>query len=321
MSITPPVPDATSNQFKRSIVLGKFAVCNRFQYYDASGTPSGEIIDTGNSIFYGDMTVKGTAIFDKNVTLPNYYDKTYVDGLSLKGETGPKGETGTNGTDGVTGPKGETGTNGTDGVTGPKGDTGFTGPEGIQGFTGPRGAEGLRGFTGPGGEQGVPGTSYLTQSGTNLYYTGGNFGIGKVPTTALDVNGTLSTTSLNTGTLTLGNVLKYGGTSTNINIATNLTFPLHNYYYVYQNSIDGFLDIQLPDVHNQTIPPFQFTIVNMYAADTYGLVPYSSSASTPTFLYSKTKQQLASRNQVYNVSSSTSIFLTIHYFDKNWYIM
>jgi len=134
-------------------------------------------------------------------------------------------------------------------------------------------------------------------------------------------NDLITTTSLNTGTFTLGNILKYGGTSTGINIATNLTFPLHNYYYVYQNSIDGFLDIRLPDVHNQTIPPFQFTIVNMYPADTYGLVPYSSSASTPTFLYSKTGLQLASRNQVYNVSSSTSIFLTIHYFDKKWYLM
>ena len=117
--------------------------------------------------------------------------------------------------------------------------------------------------------------------------------------------------------------MKIGGTHTNLSASINLTFPLEPYYYVYQNYADGWVDIRLPDVHNQTIPPFQFTIVNMYTFATYGLQPYSSNASTPTFLYSKTKVQLSSRNQTYDVptSTTTSIFTTIHYYDKNWYIM
>ena len=338
-SITPPAPDATANQFKRSIVLGNFAVCDRFQYYDSTGTPSGTIIDTGNSVFYGNVTVKGTLEYS-SLELTNYYTKTQSDSnYANKTDTASSFDTIVtnyynktsidskftniiNGTTSLTGYYTKTNidgkfdniTNGTTSLTAYYTKTNIDGKftDLINGTTV------LNNYYNKTYIDGLPtGTNYLTKSGTNLYYTGGNFGIGKVPTTKLDIDGDVKIS----GTFTLGNVLKYGGTSTNINIATNLTFPLHTYYYVYQNSTDGFLDIRLPDVHNQTMPPFQFTIVNMYPADTYGLVPYSSSASTPTFLYIKTGLQLASRNQVYNVSSSTSIFLTIHYFDKNWYIM
>ena len=50
---TPPAPDKTANQFKRSIVSGKFIVQDRFSSYDVSGNPSGVVVDTGNSFFTG----------------------------------------------------------------------------------------------------------------------------------------------------------------------------------------------------------------------------------------------------------------------------
>jgi len=315
MAHIPPTPDATSNQFKRSIVSGRFVVQDRYESYGATGSPSGNIIDSGNSYFYGDVSVSGVFTVLNSASLPNhynttqsnerYYTKEYIDGIPL----GKTGYTGFTGAAGVSGARGDTGFTGSAGVAGARGDTGFTGSAGVAG------AKGDTGFT---GSQGVAGTNYFTQSGSDIYYNTGNVGIKKVPTSTLDVNGTLTT-----GILNIGNYLKTGGTATLLSSSVNLTFPIDSYYYVYENYISGYLEIRLPDVHNQTIPPFQFTIVNMYAYATYGLQPYSSNASTPTFLYSKTRQQLASRNQTYDVPTSTtiSIFTTIHYFDKNWYIM
>jgi hypothetical protein len=360
MSHTPPTPDPTSNQFKRSIVSGRFVVQDRYESYGATGSPSGDVIDPGNSYFYGDVSVSGVLTVLNSATLPNYYNTTqsneryytkdYINGIPLgktgdtgyTGYTGPIGNTGFTGSIGQTGDTGYTGPIGNTGYTGSigqTGDTGYTGPIGNTGFTGPAGIQGPKGdsgsigltgytgftgqigdtgFTGPQGNQGIAGTNYFTQSGSDIYYSTGNVGIKKVPTSTLDVNGTLTT-----GILNIGNYLKTGGTTTLLSSSINLTFPIDSYYYVYENYISGWIDIRLPDVHNQTIPPFQFTIVNMYAYATYGLQPYSSNASTPTFLYSKTRQQLASRNQTYDVPTSTtiSIFTTIHYYDKNWYIM
>jgi hypothetical protein len=347
MAHIPPAPDNTANQFKRSIVSGKFIVQDRYEFYGATGAPSGNVIDSGDSYFYGDVRISGDLTVVGSSSIPNYYTKDYIDGIPLgktgdtgyTGYTGPIGNTGFTGSigqtgdtgftgpigntgftgsigqtgdTGFTGPIGNTGPKGIDGTNGTRGDTGFTGPKGIDGTNGTRGDTG---FTGP---QGVAGTNYFTQSGSDIYYNSGNVGIKKVPTSTLDVNGTLTT-----GILNIGNYIKTGGTATLLSSSVNLTFPLDSYYYVYENYISGWLDIRLPDVHNQTIPPFQFTIVNMYAYATYGLQPYSSNASTPTFLYSKTRQQLASRNQIYDVPTSTtiSIFTTIHYYDKNWYIM
>ena len=71
------------------------------------------------------------------------------------------------------------------------GPTGNTGPTGPQGLTGPTG------------------TSLWQQNGTNIYYNAGNVGIGKTtPTQALDVSGSLITTSdstINSVTVGRGN--------------------------------------------------------------------------------------------------------------------
>jgi hypothetical protein len=235
------------------------------------------------------------------------------------GFTGAKGETGFTG---FTGAKGETGFTGFTGVKGETGFTGFTGAKGEtgergdMGFTGARGVEGSRGFTGAQGIQGIAGTSYFTQSGTNLYYTAGSVGIGKIPTSTLDVDGTLTTKILN-----IGNFLKIGGTASNLYSSTNLSFPLDPYYYLYPSNATAYIEIRLPDVHQKTIPPFQFTIVNTNKFESIGIIPYSSDAITPTFLYSPMRAQLASRNQSYDVLSTISTFITIMYFSQSWYIM
>ena len=85
---------------------------------------------------------------------------------SLRGEQGPKGETGATGPQGEkgdTGPAGETGPKGDTGATGSKGDkgdtgaTGATGPQGPKGDTGPQGPKGDTGDTGPQGPKGDTG--------------------------------------------------------------------------------------------------------------------------------------------------------------------
>jgi len=60
---TLPNPDKTSNQFKRTIISGKFIVQDRYSIYDTSGNPSGIVVDTGDSFFYGNVTVKGNSTF------------------------------------------------------------------------------------------------------------------------------------------------------------------------------------------------------------------------------------------------------------------
>ena len=98
-----------------------------------------------------------------------------------------------------------------------------------------------------------------------------------------------------------------------------LSFPLDPYYYVYPNN-SSYLEIRLPDVHQKTFPSFQFTIVNMNRFESFGIIPYSSNTITPVYLYNSIEVQLASRNQSYDVYSTTSTFITIVYFNRNWYI-
>ena len=253
---------------------------------------------------------------------------------SFTGSTGYTGATGYTGFTGVTGDSGATGFTGNTGATGYTGYTGVAGAQGIQGLTGPTGAQGIQGVAGVAGAQGiqgvagvagaqgiqgvagVAGTSYFTQSGSDIYYNTGNVGIKKVPTSTLDVNGTLTTTILN-----IGNYLKIGANPTNLYFSINLTFPLDPYYYVSPSIDSGFIDIRLPDIHQKTMPSFQFTIVNMNTYESFGIIPYSSNAASPTFLYSPMRAQLASRNQLYDVVNTTSCLITIMYFNQNWYIM
>jgi hypothetical protein len=96
--------------------------------------------------------------------------------------TGPKGDTGPQGLQGipgVAGPKGDTGSQGPQGipgVTGPKGDTGPQGPQGIPGVTGPVGPQGPKGEPGPAGS----GASMIEAYNVNI----GNWRIGTTDTLA-----------------------------------------------------------------------------------------------------------------------------------------
>ncbi len=67
------------------------------------------------------------------------------DPLSVKGDIGPTGPTGPQGTIGLTGPQGELGPTGLTGATGSQGPTGLTGPQGIKGDTGTQGPQGTVG--------------------------------------------------------------------------------------------------------------------------------------------------------------------------------
>ena len=108
-------------------------------------------------------------------------------GFTGSGVTGPTGPTGS----GVTGPQGQTGPTGNDGVKGQTGPQGQTGNDGVTGPTGPTGT----GVTGPTGPQGTDGNVW-TQTGTSAYYNTGYVGIGtSSPSTTLEVEGVLKTSS------------------------------------------------------------------------------------------------------------------------------
>ena len=90
-----------------------------------------------------------------------------------------------------TGPAGADGADGATGPTGPAGADGATGPAGADGATGPAGADGA---TGPAG---ADATNYWTESGSNLYRSSGNVGIGTTsPSAKLEVSGTARITDL-----------------------------------------------------------------------------------------------------------------------------
>jgi hypothetical protein len=142
------------------------------------------------------------------------------------GPTGPTGNTGPIGSTGATGPTGPIGLQGNPGTasnTGATGRTGTTGPTGQTGSTGtigPTGAIGPIGPVGPVGPIGPVGTSYFTQSGNNIYYTGGNVGVGKIPTNgiALDILGNETVSgSISCSQMTLAN----GGNSATLAFVAN----------------------------------------------------------------------------------------------------
>nr|VFJ48814.1 MAG: Collagen triple helix repeat-containing protein [Candidatus Kentron sp. FM]VFJ49309.1 MAG: Collagen triple helix repeat-containing protein [Candidatus Kentron sp. FM]VFK08472.1 MAG: Collagen triple helix repeat-containing protein [Candidatus Kentron sp. FM] len=134
----------------------------------------------------------------KEVEFCNGSEWTRVEGP--QGEQGPQGEKGDTG---ETGPQGE---QGPEGPQGEKGDTGETGLQGEQGSPGVDGEDGESAYqlwleagnTGTEedfiaslkGEKGDTGDSFWSESGDDVYYAGGNIGIGTAnPEAKLDVVG------------------------------------------------------------------------------------------------------------------------------------
>ena len=108
------------------------------------------------------------------------------------GPTGPQGNQGIQGPQGVKGdagaqgPIGPTGAQGTKGDTGAQGPIGPTGAQGTKGDTGAQGPIGPTGAQGPQGPTGTDGSDALWQvSGNNMYYAGGNVGVGNTNPDAL----------------------------------------------------------------------------------------------------------------------------------------
>jgi hypothetical protein len=83
-------------------------------------------------------------------------------GQGAKGDKGPTGTTGADGSQGIQGPTGTTGADGSQGIQGPTGTTGADGSQGIQGVTGATGADGsqgIQGVTGATGDKGATGAT------------------------------------------------------------------------------------------------------------------------------------------------------------------
>jgi hypothetical protein len=102
-----------------------------------SGTHSTLIVESDavsvNKLFFG--ATNGQSIYVSGGDL--YVNDVVFSGGTSSGTSGPQGETGPQGFDGLTGSQGETGPQGFDGVTGPQGETGPQGSNGANGSDGP----------------------------------------------------------------------------------------------------------------------------------------------------------------------------------------
>ena len=129
-------------------------------------------------------------IFTDGETFQNKLDAGTLKGE--KGDTGsqgPQGLKGEKGDTGATGPKGDKGEKGDTGATGPKGDkgekgdTGATGPKGDIGEQGPKGEKGDTGAQGPQGEKGSDGlTTAVKVNGQTYTHSNGLITLPNYPT-------------------------------------------------------------------------------------------------------------------------------------------
>ena len=166
---------------------------------------------TGYTGYTGPTGYTGYTGHTGNIGATGYTGYT-GDASTVTGATGYTGYTGTTGYTGYTGSTGYTGYTGdASTVTGPTGYTGasstVTGPTGYTGYTGadstvtgPTGYTGYTGYTGATGYTGYTGYTGPVQwgvTGSDIYYTAGNVGIGTTaPYKTLHILGTSNVSSL-----------------------------------------------------------------------------------------------------------------------------
>ena len=134
--------------------IGKVAPVPRGEYNNTNQYDKIDIVSMDGGSWISNKPVRGV----KPGTDPESWTQ-----LAQKGDTGPKGDTGDTGPQGLkgdtgdTGPQGPKGDTGDTGPQGPKGDTGDTGPQGPKGDNGDTGPQGPKGDTGDTGPQGPKG--------------------------------------------------------------------------------------------------------------------------------------------------------------------
>jgi hypothetical protein len=94
---TSPPPDNTANCFSRTTISGAFSVQDKYSTYDDSGNYFDSVLDKGDSIFWGDVVVKGNAKFYGTVS------STTTSFTGPTGYTGPQGPAGPQGLQGLQG--------------------------------------------------------------------------------------------------------------------------------------------------------------------------------------------------------------------------
>jgi hypothetical protein len=114
-----------------------------------------------------------------------------------QGSAGAAGAQGIPGDTGADGVKGDTGVAGTNGENGAQGAIGALGPQGLQGDKGDKGTAGAQGAEGQAGAAGNDATNFWTESGSDIYRTSGDVGVGTTkPSEKLDVVGNINSNGL-----------------------------------------------------------------------------------------------------------------------------
>ena len=177
--------------------------------WDVYSTVSGNVVTKLNGLTGGVTLAAGSNItltpVGNTITIASSGGGATSSGpTGNTGATGPQGIQGTTGNTGGTGPQGIQGTTGNTGGTGPQGiqgvtgNTGGTGPQGIQGTTGNTGGTGPQGNTGPVGDyvstfNGLTGAvTGVTVGGTNVFTALNSFSAGMSASGGVTFSGTFS---------------------------------------------------------------------------------------------------------------------------------
>jgi hypothetical protein len=198
-TLSPTIPIAASAFALSSETVGGFSAASL-----AKINSSGQLVSSGGNpvVDPGGNWIGGALNAATGVTGAS--GMTGATGAGVTGATGQTGVSGSQGLAGILGASGESGSSGATGFSGATGASGSAGANGVNGANGATGASGsagasgqtgASGTTGATGATGVTGASPFTLSGSTIYETGYNIGIGTTsPATDLEVNGSIQLT-------------------------------------------------------------------------------------------------------------------------------